>query len=134
CEAVEVRNIDTDYCRAGPRHLLDGGLGDGIHLLVYGIAAKEVQEHADASAFQTVSIQECGVRLRDLWRTKSSDGILWIIARHDVQHTRSVLDSARDGSGLILCCTYRNDATPADEPACRTQPDEALRRSRRPNG
>src|SRR4030095_928587 len=132
-EVVEIRNIDADHCGAGFRHLLHCGLGDGIYFLMHRIAAKEVHKHANASALQTVSIQECSVCLWDPRSAKSADWVLRIVTRHDVQHAHGVFYRASDGPSLILGRAYRNNSTSANQPSRWTQPNEALCGSRRPN-
>ena len=60
-EAGEVRDADADHRGARLCHLPDGGFDDGVHFLMDRIGTKEIHEHADASTFQAVSIEECGV-------------------------------------------------------------------------
>ena len=67
------------------------------------VLAEEIHENADASAFQTVSVQEGGIRALNPGYAESRDWIGRIVACYGVQCARCILDGARDRSGLILC-------------------------------
>src|SRR5437773_12325372 len=93
---------------------------------MHGFGAKEIHEDADSGAFQTVSIQKCGIGFGNFLDAKSGDRIVRIIAGHDVQHACSILNRSGDWTCLILRRAERDDSAPSDKAACWSQSNQTL--------